>query len=184
MLTSKNRALILIAWTALWVVALWFYYHNRHQAELERQRVALASAVQAAAEKEKTAASETQRIEEKIKEQAKRMAAMQLAKGFPGELTPEEETSPVSGLLGPRPPADQPVPPIIPAVEYYISTHALTATSIDKTPYAVIDQHRYRVGDRIPLGQDVAMFVCAIKDGFVIFAADDRKFKMLLVQPK
>ncbi len=184
MLTSKTRALIVIAWTALWMVALWFYYHNRREAELEKQRLTLAAAVQSATEREKTAASEKQRIEEKIKEQAKRMAALQLSKGFPGELTPEEETSPVSGLLGPRPPADQPIPPIVSAVENYIATHALTATSIDKTPYAVIDQHRYRVGDRVPLGADLGMFVCSIKDGFVIFSVDDRKYKMLLAQPK
>jgi hypothetical protein len=174
----------LVAWIALWASGLAYYYHYRHQVEVERQRVELAAAVKAAAEKEKAAAEETQRIQEKIQEQARRMAALQLAKGFGGELTPEEETSPVSGLLGARPPAEQPIPPSVPAVESYIANHTLTATSIDSTPYAVINQHRFRVGDRIPVGPDIVMTVTGIKDGFVIFTAEGRKFKMLLAQPK
>jgi hypothetical protein len=184
MLTPKYRRLIIVAWLILWLVGLGYYYYSRRQVKVEEQRAALAAAVSAAAEKEKEAAEEGQRINEKIQVQAKHMAALQLAKGFGGVLTPEEETSPVSGLLGQRPPADLPIPPIIPAAESYISNHALTATSIDSTPYAVIDQHRYRVGDRVVLGPDQALFVCAIKDGFVIFAGGDHKFKMQLVLSK
>jgi hypothetical protein len=184
MLTLKNRRLIIVAWMVLWLIALGYFFYSREQVKVEQRRAALAAAVSAAADKEKEAAEEGQRIEEKIQVQAKRMAALQLAKGFGGALTPEEETSPISGLLGARPPADQPIPPIIPAAENYITNHSLTATSIDSTPYAVIDLHRYRVGDRILLGPDQVIFVCAIKDGFVIFAGGDHKFKMQLALQK
>jgi hypothetical protein len=181
MLNVQRRRLILVAWLALWAAGVGYYYYSRNQAQLEHQRAVAKTALQAAAENEKLAAEESQRIEERLKVQTKRMAALQLAKNFGGPLTPEEETSPVSGLLGPRPPADQPIPPIIPAAEKYISGHVLTATSIDTTPYAVIDRERFRVGDHIPVGPDLVIRVSAIKDGYVIFSGDHHKFKMHLV---
>jgi hypothetical protein len=181
MLNVHRRRFILIAWIAVWAGGVGYYYYSRNQAQLERQRTVAATALQAAAENERQAADESQRIEERLKEQTKRMATLQVAKGFGGTLTPEEETSPISGLLGARPPTDQPIPPIIPAAEKFILTHALTATSIDTTPYAVINRQRFRVGDYIPVGPDLVIRVTAIKDGFVIFSGDHYKFKMQLV---
>jgi hypothetical protein len=179
----NGRTLILTAWTALWVGGVGYYLYSRNEAQLESQRAVAATAINAAAEKERESAEETQRLEAKLKVQAQRMAALQLAKGFGGTLTPEEETSPVSGLLGTRPQAtaDHPIPPVIPAAEKFISGNTLTATSIDTTPYCVINKQRYRVGDYIAVGPDLMIRVAAIKDGFVIFSGDRYKFKMHLI---
>ncbi len=178
-----NRKLILAAWVVIWIAGLSIYLSVRHNAEVERNRAEVAARVQAAAEKERQAAEETRRLQEKIEEQNKRMAALQLSKGFGGALTAEEETSPVSGLLGQRPPADQ-MPPIIPAAEKFIASHALTAISMDTTPYFVIDLQRYRVGDAVQVGTDLYLRVDAIKIGYAIFSGGGHKFKMHLVLPR
>ena len=179
-----NRKLILAAWVIVWVAALGIYLNYRHNVELDRKRAEAVAAVQAAAEKARLAAEETRRLQEKIDEQNRRVAALQLSKGFGGVLTAEEETSPVSGLLGPRPPADQPIPPIIAAAEKFIASHALTAISMDTTPYFVIDLQRYRVGDAVQVGPDLYLRVDAIKIGYAIFSGGGHKFKMHLVLPK
>jgi cytochrome bd-type quinol oxidase subunit 1 len=178
-----NRKLILAAWVTVWIAAVAIYLNHRHNVDVERKRAEVAAAVEAAAEKERQAAEETRRLQEKIEEQNKRMVALQLSKGFGGALTAEEETSPVSGLLGQRPPAEQ-TPPIIPAAEKFIASHALTAISMDTTPYFVIDLQRYRVGDAIQVGTDLYLRVDAIKVGYAIFSGGGHKFKMHLVLPK
>ena len=181
---TNNRNLILAGWAAVWVAAMGYYFYARHEMDVERRRAEAVAALKAAAEKEKQASEEAARAKERLQEQSKKLADLRSTKGIGGVITPEEEAAPISGLLGERPRADLPTPPIIAAAEYFINSHALTATSIDKTTYCVIDAHRYRIGDQIAVGPDQALRVAVIKDGYVIFWAEGYSFKMLLVLPK
>lgn len=171
----QKNTLIVAVFVAVWVGGISYYFHARHQALRERERIATELAVKSAAEKERRAAGETQRIQEKLKEHARKMTQAQ-SDETARALGPGAARQ--TGLIGPGPLAGEPIPPIIPAAERFVHEQIMTATSLDASPYAVINRQRYRIGDRILIGPDLVLTLSSIEDGFVVFTGDTYKFRM------
>ena len=155
------------------VVVVW-----RHQIARERERIAAEIVAKATAEKEKKAAEEAQQLKEKLKEQERKMALAQAQR----ERAEAPLTGPAAarqtGLISPRPLPGEPIPPIIPAGERFVLEGLLTATSIDSSPFAVINKQQYHIGDRILVGPDLVLTISSIDDGFVVFTGGYYKFRM------
>ena len=171
-----------------------YHFYSQHQAKLEHERIVRETALKVAAEKEKKATEELRKLQEKEKEQASRVAELEVQQRQPGD------NAIVVGPLKPgavpnappkvivRPPAlvsqgplpGQPVPPIISAAEKFVAEARLTSTSLDSAPYAVINRATYRVGDRIVIGPGTELTIVSIDDGYVIFSGGAYKFRMRL----
>ncbi len=171
-----------------------YHFYSQHQAKLERERIVRETALKVAAEKEKKATEELRKLQEKEKEQARRVAELDVqqrqsgdtaivvgpSKPVPVPVAPAKAVVRPPALINQGPLPGQPVPPIIPAAEKYIAEARLTSTSLDSAPYAVINRATYRVGDRIVIGPGTELTIVSIDDGFVVFSGGAYKFRMRL----
>jgi hypothetical protein len=178
-----------------------YHFYSDYQAKVESERVAHEVAVKAATEKEKKAATELKRMQDKEQESNRKVAELerqqqQVATGpaddtmVVGPLKPgavpggpaKPSHKRQTALVGDAPPPGQPVPPIIPAAEKFIAEARLTSTSLDNasTPYAVINRQTYRVGNRIAIAPGQELTVATIEDGFITFTGGTYKFQMRL----
>lgn len=174
-----------------------YHFYSLHQEKVERERVARVVALKVAADKEKKAADDLRKLQDREKEQSRRVAELEMQQRLPsgpgdnamvvGPLkpgtspgAPAKVTVRAPALVGQGPAAGQPVPPIIAAAEKFIAEARLTSTSLDSAPYAVINRATYRVGNRISIGPGNELTIISIDDGFVIFSGGAYKFKMRL----
>lgn len=193
----QRSTIIVILCVLLSVSGAGYHFYSIHQEKVERERVAREVTLKVAADKEKKAADDLRKLQEREKEQSRRVAELEMQQRLPtapgdnamvvGPLKPG--TSPgappktrvrVPALVGEGPPAGQPVPPIIPAAEKFFAEARLTSTSLDSAPYAVINRATYRVGNRVAIGPGLELTIISIDDGFVIFSGGAYKFKMQL----
>jgi hypothetical protein len=196
----ERSTIIIIICIVLGTGGMGYHFYSEHAAKLERERIAHELAVKAATEKEKKAAAELKRLQDKEQDAARKLADLErqqdLAQAGPVDSTqvvgplkpgavPGGPARPVakrqSALLGDGPAPGQPVPPIIPAAEKFIAEARLTSTSLDTaTPYAVINRQTYRVGNRIVIAPGQELTVATIEDGFITFTGGAYKFRMRL----
>ncbi len=193
-----QRSTIIIALCVLLSVGgAGYHFYSKYQAQVEQERMARETAVKVAVEKEKKAAEELRKLQEKEKEQSRRVAELEAQQrqsgGSSDNVITMAPSKPGTAPGGPprggvRPPAlvgqgplpGQPVPPIVAAAEKFIAEARLTSTSLDTSPYAVINRRTFRVGERVDIGPGAVLTIDSIDDGFVIFSGGGYKFKMRL----
>jgi hypothetical protein len=199
----ERSTIIIIVCVALGVCGMGYHFYSERAAKVERERIAHEVAVKAANEKEKKAAAELKRLQDKEQDSARKVAELerQQQHADAGPAAPVDNTQMVGplkpgplpprlpqpvgkrqpALLGDGPPPGQPVPPIIPAAEKFIAEARLTSTSLDTaTPYAVINRQTYRVGNRIVIAPGQELTVATIEDGYITFSGGAYKFRMRL----
>jgi hypothetical protein len=196
----ERRTIIIIICLIGGLGGMGYHFYSEHAAKVERERVAHEVAVKAATEKEKKAAAELKRLQDKEQESARKVADLerqqqqvptgptdntQVVGPLKPAAVPPGSAKAVgkrqSALLGDGPTPGQPVPPIIPAAEKFIAEARLTSTSLDTTtPYAVINRQTYRVGNRIVVAPGQELTVTSIEDGYITFTGGPYTFKMRL----
>ncbi len=193
----QRSTIVIILCALLSVSGAGYHFYSLHQEKVELERVAREVALKVAADKEKKATEDLRKLQEREKEQSRRVAELEMQQRLPsapgdnamvvGPLkpgispgAPPKITVRTAALVGQGPPADQPAPPIIAAAEKFIAEARLTSTSLDSAPYAVINRATYRVGNRIAIGPGTELTIISIDDGFVIFSGGAYKFKMRL----
>ena len=198
----ERSTIILSILVAAGIGGMGYHFYSEYQARTEKERVAHAVAVKAASEKEQKAAAELKRLQDKEQESARKVAELERQQQQIQPTTTDDNTivigpskpAPRPGqpakpaavrqpaLIGEGPAPGQPVPPIIPAAEKFISEARLTSTSLDNEsqPYAVINRQTYRVGNRLVIAPGKELTVSSIEDGFITFTGGPYKFKMRL----
>jgi hypothetical protein len=195
----ERSTIIVIILVVLGVGGGSYQLYSKYREKAEKERIAHELAVKAATDKEKKAATDLKRMQEKEQESARKVAELEqqqrdlpaaptdsamvvgpLKPGPRGGPNPNAKRAPA--LIGDPPAPGQPVPPIIPLAEKFISEARLTSTSLDNEsmPYAVINRQTYRVGNRIVIAPGHELTVLTIEDGFITFAGGTYKFKMRL----
>lgn len=200
----ERGTIIAISIAAVAVGGMGYHFYSEYNAKIERERIAHETAVKAASEKEKKAAEELKRLQDKEQEAARKLADLErqqkqiqdqpnlpsdetviIGSGKSSPAAPSAPKAPAKrlpALIGDGPPPGQPMPPIIPAAEKFISEARLTSTSLDAAtiPYAVINRQTYRVGNRIVIAPGQELTVTTIEDGFITFSGGQYRFKMRL----
>jgi len=193
----ERSTIIIIIVAVLGIGGGGYHFYSQYAAKVEKERLAHEMAVKAASEKEKKASAELKRMQDKEQDAARKLAELeQQQRDLPaaptdsamvvGPLKPRGAANPnakrAPALIGDPPAPGQPVPPIIPLAEKFISEARLTSTSLDNEsqPYAVINRQTYRVGNRIVIAPGQELTVVTIEDGFITFAGGAYKFKMRL----
>ena len=191
----QRSTIIVILCVLIGIAGMGYHFYSEYEAKLERERLARVAVQTVVAQKERKATEELKKMQDKEKEQARRLAdlareqsglapaagAQPVAAALPPPSVPGNAPAPRrAALMGGGPMPGEAVPPIISLAEKFIAETRLTSTSLDTAPYAVINRMTYRVGDRVQIAPGTQLTIVAIEDGFVVFSGGNYKFKMNL----